>query len=507
MLDICGYFRVSSEDTALDKFAVNRYRSQLVDYGVEPENIFYDFASGGSADREDYQKMLNAIRSGNFKKVAVPIQSRLNRNVLESELLLKDLAAAGAKLIILESGQTIDPNNPNDKLNYRLNSLIDDRKLEDIKLANIQNAKYLREKKGVSRVPFGYTIERMKPKLDREDFLCLLVDKTHVSPADILLEVIELVIDSGNISRSIKAIHDKYGVPNHIPGQILRRAKKTKLHDFKSDRRLKNRRALHFTYQGLGCTLRNPLLHGDLNYFWRNKNRETIPNPDAYKHEAIISKSKFAKLQASIRTKKTKRIKGEDRDIFPFTGLVFCELCQAKFYSNRGGSRGNRKRTLYYYCKNKNKGCLSRNIKNDDIERAVIKKLIQKNQEIAQLAITQETIEDTPEIIQLEKQLQSLLKLPIQTPEINAIVEQTKSQITNTREQLKIGADVRQENIELLQSVFSNPLFFETLPSIDKRKIYHQLINKVTISLDIKDKEHPDFEKRKAIVERIDLLV
>ena len=495
MDNVCGYFRVSREDTALDKFAVDRYRSSLIKFGVEPENIFCDFASGGNVERDDYQKMLAAIRNGSYKKVVVPLQSRLNRNVLHSELLAEDLAAVGAKLIILESGRTIDPSDPEDRFNYQLNAMIDHRFLANITKTNLNNAKHMREKKGINVVPFGYVVERLKPKLDREPFVCLISDKSHISPADVLLEIIDLVIESGNLSQSIKKIHYKYGVADYLPNQIRNQTRKPKQYDFSKDRRFKHRKPLKFTHHGLKSLISNPLLKGDLDYFWRDSKQSTVSNPGAYPDQAIISRSKFNKLQKC--TSKTKLIKGIKRHIYPFTSLVWCGLCGAKCYSDRGGKRKNGDRPLYYFCKNKPKGCPSKRILASDIEKTIIKKLTERNSEITALTVAEEMLRDTPEIVQLEKQLQSLIELPIKTPEINSIIEQTKIEINTAREQLKVGANVRQENIELLKTIFSNPLFFETLPIEDKREIYHLLVNKIVISV----------KEEKAIVERIDLLV
>lgn len=71
-----GYARVSSRDQNL-----NRQLDALSAYGVEPENIFADHASGKDFDRPRYRELLRALRDGDV--LVVLSIDRLGRNYSE----------------------------------------------------------------------------------------------------------------------------------------------------------------------------------------------------------------------------------------------------------------------------------------------------------------------------------------------------------------------------------------------------------------------------------------
>ena len=88
--------------------------------------------------------------------MVVPIQSRLNRSVLNSELLLKDLEPLGVKLHILSSGKTLNLGNEEDKFIYRLNAALDNRKTDSDSAISSANHAYKRSRFETCLPPFGY---------------------------------------------------------------------------------------------------------------------------------------------------------------------------------------------------------------------------------------------------------------------------------------------------------------------------------------------------------------
>lgn len=91
-----GYARVSSRDQNL-----NRQLDALSAYGVEPENIFADHASGKDFDRPRYRELLRALRDGDV--LVVLSIDRLGRNyseILEEwRRITKEL---GAAIVVLD---------------------------------------------------------------------------------------------------------------------------------------------------------------------------------------------------------------------------------------------------------------------------------------------------------------------------------------------------------------------------------------------------------------------
>jgi DNA invertase Pin-like site-specific DNA recombinase len=489
----CSYYRVSSEDTAAEKFAVQKYRQKALDYGVPEEYIFFDFASGGTSQRTGYQKVIELIKSGERDQIVVPMQSRLNRNLLNSELLAEDLASAGAKLTVLETGTTLDLSCPTDRLVYQLRAIFDHQFLSQCTVTSRDNAEQMRKQKRVARVPYGWIAVRGKPVKDEEPYICLIDDHSVLSPADILRHLIDLIIRHKSIRTACREIHAYYGVAEYLEGEISSTVRRIKQFDFSKDPRFKHRQRLRFSYESVKDILSNPLMVGDLQYFSRTKDRETITIHDAYPDAAFLTRPEFNLLQASIGRKPSS---GRQMRNYPLSGLIFCGICEAKCYSDCGGKRKGKQRIIYYLCKNRKHGCQTKRIQAQKIEQVLIEKLTAKYQAISQLAkVSDETVE-SPEIRQLEIQVEQLSKMADNEPIRKAIAE-TRTQIQQLRQAERLGSKVREQNVELLQSIFANPLYWETLGNLERREIYRLLVKKILVGC----------EQGASYVERIDLLI
>ena len=503
-----GYFRVSRLDTSTEKFAVIKYRQKLIDRGIPEERIFYDFSSGGEiANRNDYQKLLEIIKTGLCSEVVVPMQSRLNRNLLNSELLAEDLASSGTKITILETGVTLDLQLPTDRFIYQLGAILDQQALSQSRITNQDNANQMRKNHKIWLVPFGWVAIRGKPMIDREPSICLLENKEHVSPADIVLEIIDKVIERRLIVPVIREIHRKYGVAEYCDGQIRTKDRRPKQCDFSKDTRFKHKKRIHFHHQALKRILQHPLLVGDLAYFQRDKTRQTILKPNIYPEAALISRQKFELLQASMTDRNYSKPKKHN---YPLTGLIYCSICGGRFYSDRGGKRGKdgERRILYYICKNAVKGCNKKRIRADLIEQALIKKLTSRYLYIAQMADEKVEEVESLEVSKLRGQIRQLESLPMAaSQDIQTLIDNYRRQIVNFKQAEKIGVEVKKDNIELLKSVFSNPLYWETLSDVEKRQINYLLVKQILIDVDIKDEKNPNYKQRKSYINKIDLKV
>jgi DNA invertase Pin-like site-specific DNA recombinase len=509
-MKLCSYYRVSSEDTATEKFAVQKYRQKALDYGVPEEYIFFDFASGGTSQRKGYQKVIELIKSGERDQIVVPMQSRLNRNLLNSELLAEDLAKAGAKLTVLETGTTLDLSCPTDRLVYQLRAIFDHQYLSQCTLTSRDNAEQMRKERRVARVPWGWVAVRGKPLRDEEPYLCLVEDRRVLSPADILRHLIELVISYKSVRKACHEINAYYGVPDYLEGEISSKVRRTKQFDFNKDTRFKHRQRLRFGYEQTKDILSNPLIVGDLQYFSRDKSRETIIIHDAYPDAAFLTRHEFNVLQASIGRK---TYPGKEVHNYPLSGLIFCGICGGKCYMDCGGKRGGKQRIVYYLCKNRKHGCPTKRIQAQKIEEVLVDKLTAKYIAISNLAQVSEENAESPEIRKLEIQIEQLGNMADNEPIRRAIAE-TRKEIEQLKEAERLGSAVKEQNVELLQRIFANPLYWETLGNLEKREIYRLLVKKILIGCGERTsavlgfaQTSTLFKKGKSYVERVDLLV
>jgi len=108
-----GYARLSQEGKSLpeQREAIREYASAR---GFDLDRIFDDgqHASGYSADREEYQAMLDRLEDGDVDHVVVRDRSRLSRDSKERLRLLLDLDSMGVDVHVVEVGERVDLDDP-----------------------------------------------------------------------------------------------------------------------------------------------------------------------------------------------------------------------------------------------------------------------------------------------------------------------------------------------------------------------------------------------------------
>lgn len=478
----CGYYRVSKEDTHEEKLAVRKYRQQLTKAGVKKDDIYWDFASGSKGDRDNYQKMMSLVKVGIYDLVVTPMQSRLNRNVLNSELLLRDLESAGAKLKILSSGQIIDPSSTSDKMIYRLNAVVDNNKLDEIKNSSKDNAVFKRSRKEVvSNLPFGYKAIRRKPALDKDPYVCLVADKSVYSPADVLRLLIDLVFEHRSCPKAVSELHAKFGVilPARKPKQ------KPSQFNFNGDALNQYRRNLKFSPRGVKTLLANPLLKGDLAYFWRERDRKTEIYPNEFPEAAILSPKEYDRLNII----KSNPSYGKKQKRYPYTGIIYCSHCQGRYRIGRGQLRKDGTRRLRYYCSNgKKRGCSGKAIYMEQINLAVRAILTERYKEITAYSMPDELdLTQDPEIQQLLNQIAQLETMG-ENSAIKKAIAESKSEIQKIYQAKTSTQKAKETNTEILEVIFADPKFWESLDSEEEREVTLQLIESIYISSNSKQK-------------------
>lgn len=105
-----GYARVSTTDQT-----TNMQRDALISYGVDPANLYEDYASGAKNDRDGLTACLKALRAGD--ELVLYRIDRLGRTTHSMIVLLNDLAERGVSLKVLNGyGEIFSSSGPAAKL-------------------------------------------------------------------------------------------------------------------------------------------------------------------------------------------------------------------------------------------------------------------------------------------------------------------------------------------------------------------------------------------------------
>lgn len=89
-----GYARVSMSDQ--DNL---RQKDALIAYGVDPRDIFEDIASGRNMKRPGWHDCWRDLRAGDV--LVIHAIDRLGRDLIEVSLVLRDIHAMAAELVVL----------------------------------------------------------------------------------------------------------------------------------------------------------------------------------------------------------------------------------------------------------------------------------------------------------------------------------------------------------------------------------------------------------------------
>lgn len=140
--------------------------------------------------------------------------------------------------------------------------------------------------------------------------------------------------------------------------------------------------------------------------------------------------------------------------------------------------------TKYYYYQCQNyavRACGQRKtIRDIRIEEAAIAALVQRAEQIADIAELPLEIIESTELRELRGQLATLETMAA-NPAIAGAISQIKAQIKNLEFKQVSGVNVDSELKSVLVETFGNPSFFETLPEQDKKAIYRALIDRIVV--------------------------
>lgn len=120
---VAVYARESTEKQDIETL-VRMCEVEAQKLGFTHYKVYKDVGTGYSTEREEYLKLLEAIRSGQIKTIILYEQSRLTRDELEHQILYKLFREHGVKLYVMNRGW-IDPSDENDSFISGLLNLLE----------------------------------------------------------------------------------------------------------------------------------------------------------------------------------------------------------------------------------------------------------------------------------------------------------------------------------------------------------------------------------------------
>lgn len=114
------YIRVSTERQAEEGYSLDAQQDRLLAYcqaqgwPVDAEHIYIDAGvSGKSANREQFQAMMSAARSGSITRIVAMKLDRIARNVKDFLSIVDELKSAGCDLVLIK--ESFDTSTPHGK--------------------------------------------------------------------------------------------------------------------------------------------------------------------------------------------------------------------------------------------------------------------------------------------------------------------------------------------------------------------------------------------------------
>ncbi|MBD2473066.1 fdxN element excision recombinase XisF [Nostoc sp. FACHB-145] len=496
-LDI-GYARVSSREQAEDTNALNQQIERLKDAGAQ--YILSDVEKGKNDERPQYQKLMRLVEARRVGTLFITRIDRITRSLPTLRKIIDTLQKYDVNLIILD--QKLDLSTPQGKLTLNMLGVLAEWEV-DLLSDRIKKGKEHQRKQNWANgsCPFGLIVIERKYFLDTYPFLCLLTDRPenyrdfysdsidgqtindlpHRTVADIARDCIEIFLEAKGIVPTLQKIFDKYGIS------------KTQAKSNGTDK------VLHWSKRGFSLWIQNPTLDGHTCY---GKYEQTADGKRRLKprHEWQIIRDTHPD-QRLLRDGEAEEIqhiieaniqfcsgafgnKHRDEQYRPYAyqiGLVYCGECGCR--CTHKGVYTSSKQYRYYACRHAGVGCNnSQNVKQPDIEQALITTLLEKSQNLSQgLADGSDEAAFKSERLQkLEAQLAYLKEFPGFNPsaeEFKAELERQIEEETNFFQSQRL----EDKTVEEIIHAGNNLGIWRTLSSNDKVSIYRRIVQRIFI--------------------------
>ena len=361
---IAIYCRVSTDEQAEFGYSIDEQKRLLEEWCKANDYIIYKcYSDRGISgknikDRPALKELLSDAKEGKFDMV---ISWKINRVSRKLEDVLKIVSLLEKNNITFKSySEPFETDTPAGRMQFQMMALIGEFErgtiAQNVKMGMIAKAKSGNWCGG--RV-LGYDIvPNNSPEEEKKGKNKLDINEKEA-------EIVRFIFNEYSKGKGYKA----------ITNQINKLGYKTK-------------KGNNFSVGSIRDILTNPVYIGEIRYNvrqnWSEKRRRNInPNPIRVKgkHEAIIDRELWDKVQLILESKKGKPSRIYDGE-YPLTGILRCPKCGAGMVISRTTNTladGTKKRIAYYCCGNwKNKGtsvCNSNTIRVDKANEYVFKKI------------------------------------------------------------------------------------------------------------------------------------
>lgn len=361
---IAIYCRVSTEEQSENGYSIDEQERLLEEWCKKMGYVIYKcYSDRGISgknikDRPALKELLSDAKAGKFDMV---ISWKINRVSRKLEDVLKIVNLLEKNNITFKSySEPFETDTPAGRMQFQMMALIGEFErgtiAQNVKMGMIAKAKSGNWCGG--RV-LGYDlVPNNSPEEEKKGKNKLKINEKEA-------EIVRFIFNEYSKGKGYKA----------ITNQINKLGYKTK-------------KGNDFSVGSIRDILTNSVYIGEIRYNvrqnWSEKRRRNInPNPIRVKgkHEAIIDRELWDKVQLILESKKGKPSRIYDGE-YPLTGILRCPKCGAGMVISRTTNTladGSKKRIAYYCCGNwKNKGtsvCNSNTIRVDKANEYVFKKI------------------------------------------------------------------------------------------------------------------------------------
>ena len=361
---IAIYCRVSTDEQAEFGYSIDEQKRLLEEWCKANDYIIYKcYSDRGISgknikDRPALKELLSDAKEGKFDMV---ISWKINRVSRKLEDVLKIVNLLEKNNITFKSySEPFETDTPAGRMQFQMMALIGEFErgtiAQNVKMGMIAKAKYGNwcggRVLGYDLVPNNSPEEEKKGK-----------NKLEINEKE--AEIVRFIFNEYSKGKGYKAITNKMNKLGY-----------------------KTKKGNNFSVGSIRDILTNPVYIGEIRYNvrqnWSEKRRRNInPNPIRVKgkHEAIIDRELWDKVQLILESKKGKPSRIYDGE-YPLTGILRCPKCGAGMVISRTTNTladGTKRRIAYYCCGNwKNKGtsvCNSNTIRVDKANEYVFKKI------------------------------------------------------------------------------------------------------------------------------------
>ncbi|MGB3649990.1 MAG: fdxN element excision recombinase XisF [Rivularia sp. (in: cyanobacteria)] len=448
-----GYCRVSTQRQHTEGHGLERYIERLKQYGLSEEQIHWDIESGASDKRKGYNQVLELVRSQQVNKIIVPCFDRFTRSALGWEVARQELQKFGVELIFLDGG-SLDLDTPEGLFTSRILAAMSAQVRDKNRYNAIQGHRYFQEKKKIYQAVFGFVKNGDSVVPNTKQYRD--TGKTH---ADVALLCVEMFIESGELSKTIRRLTEKYG---------LERVGKHKFEDFSRD------------VSSFRRWLENPQLCGMVCYYPFDSEKKVILQSN---HQGVISVAQHHQIIQILSTHPCGRRKYVTN---PLVGLCKCAKCGSTM--EKRSTKVNGKTYEHLKCPGaypkprQSKKCSVRTyFRLADAINSVIQALKSKAESIA-ANMPVENAEEVPvEILELQQQIFKLKQL--KDPDFNSTIaiksQKLESLIKTSELNVVADASIRQ----VLRDIATYEGFWEVVTREELTAIFHELVEEVVCSV------------------------